>query len=98
MPKLYEYLGIMISFYTNEHLPIHVHGTHGGRESKAFISVENGVVVGVKFQLIKGGLEPAKQKEFQEFVKVHAGDIVKKWTDCFLYGMRIAPKKITRKI
>ena len=27
MPKLYEYLGIVVYFYSNEHEPIHVHGT-----------------------------------------------------------------------
>jgi hypothetical protein len=28
MPKLYEYLGILIFFYCNEHKPIHVHGRY----------------------------------------------------------------------
>ncbi|MGI4734767.1 MAG: DUF4160 domain-containing protein [Janthinobacterium lividum] len=35
MPKLYEYLGLIIFFYSNEHEPIHVHGQYDGRESKA---------------------------------------------------------------
>jgi hypothetical protein len=26
MPKIYEYLGIIIMFYSNEHEPIDVHG------------------------------------------------------------------------
>ncbi len=26
MPKIFEYLGIIIMFYSNEHEPIHVHG------------------------------------------------------------------------
>jgi hypothetical protein len=34
MPKLYEYLGIIIFFYSNEHEPIHVHGRYGDCESK----------------------------------------------------------------
>ena len=25
MPKIFEYLGILIFFYSNEHEPIHVH-------------------------------------------------------------------------
>ncbi|HRE09229.1 MAG TPA: DUF4160 domain-containing protein [Ignavibacteria bacterium] len=28
MPKLYEYLGIVVMFYSNEHTPIHVHGNY----------------------------------------------------------------------
>jgi hypothetical protein len=41
MPKLYEYLGILIYFYSNEHEPIHVHGKHAGRESRAEIILAN---------------------------------------------------------
>lgn len=32
--KDYEYLGLIFFFYANEHLPIHVHVTNAGRESK----------------------------------------------------------------
>ena len=28
MPKIYEYLGILIYFYSNEHEPVHVHGRY----------------------------------------------------------------------
>jgi len=38
MPKLYEYLGILIFFYSNEHEPIHVHAKYGKFESKAEVS------------------------------------------------------------
>jgi len=44
MPKLYEYLGIIIMFYSNEHEPVHVHGKHGGKECKAEIILHNGKV------------------------------------------------------
>ncbi len=42
MPKLYEYFGLIILFYSNEHEPIHVHGKYQGQESKAEIIFENG--------------------------------------------------------
>jgi Domain of unknown function (DUF4160) len=32
MPKLYEYFGLVVLFYSNEHEPIHVHGKFQGRE------------------------------------------------------------------
>ena len=44
MPKLYEYLGILVYFYSNEHEPVHVHGKRQGRESKAELVIENGKV------------------------------------------------------
>ena len=35
MPKLYEYLGLDVFFYSNEHQPVHVHGRCQGREGRA---------------------------------------------------------------
>lgn len=44
MPKIYEYLGIVFFFYSNEHEPIHIHGQHNGKETKAEIHLLNGVI------------------------------------------------------
>ena len=54
MPKLYEYLGILIYFYSNEHEPIHVHGRYAGRESRAEIILADGRVVGVEISTVAG--------------------------------------------
>lgn len=35
MPKLYEYFGLIVMFYANEHEPVHVHGKFQGCESRA---------------------------------------------------------------
>jgi hypothetical protein len=35
MPKLYEYFGLIVLFYSNDHRPIHVHGKYQEKESKA---------------------------------------------------------------
>ncbi|MFZ4455430.1 MAG: DUF4160 domain-containing protein [Bacteroidales bacterium] len=32
MPKLYEYFGLIVLFYSHEHEPIHVHCKYQGRE------------------------------------------------------------------
>jgi len=37
MPKLYEYFGLIVMFYANEHEPVHVHGKCQGRETRAEI-------------------------------------------------------------
>jgi hypothetical protein len=41
MPKIFEKDGFKFFFYSNEHLPIHVHVRHGGGE--AVFVVEEGV-------------------------------------------------------
>lgn len=41
MPKLYEYLGLIIFFYSNEHDPVHVHAHYGEYESKIEFVLKN---------------------------------------------------------
>ena len=54
MPKLYEYFGLIILFYSNEHEPIHVHCKYQGKESKAEIIFENGKVLEVRISSVPG--------------------------------------------
>src|SRR5205809_7072170 len=97
MPKLYEYLGILIYFYTNEHEPIHVHGKHAGRESKAEIIREGDRIVDIVFSEVgsKRPLEGAKLREFKELVEAKAEDIVEKWINFFVHNVRSKPEIIT---
>ena len=46
MPKLYEYFGLIVMFYANEHEPVHVHAKCQGRESRAALIILDGVVTG----------------------------------------------------
>ncbi len=54
MPKLFEYLGIIIMFYSNEHEPIHVHGKYQGMESKAELIIIDGKIVDVVIKNVMG--------------------------------------------
>jgi hypothetical protein len=47
MPKLYEYFGLIILFYSNEHQPIHVHGKFQNRENKAEFIIIDGRIVDI---------------------------------------------------
>ncbi len=98
MPKLYEYMGIILFFYSNEHEPIHVHGKHGGKETKAEIHFINGRINKITLKDKGPGLESNKRKEFEEFVHAYAEEIVDKWVDYFVKKKSITPKIITRKV
>ena len=54
MPKLYDYFGLRIYFYANDHEPVHVHGFYQGRESKAEIVIVNGIVTDVRISPVAG--------------------------------------------
>ena len=100
MPKLYEYLGISVYFYTNEHEPIHVHGRHAGRECRAEIIVENGRVVGIEVSDVSGKrpLEGPKRRDFEQFVEAKAEEIVQRWIDFFVHNVRSKPEIINRRL
>lgn len=100
MPKLYEYLGLIIFFYSNEHEPIHVHAQCDGRESKAEFVLMEGEIVEIRVVEVKGS-RPLIGKHLQNFkklVEVYAEDIVQKWVDYFVYHRSIRPETITRKL
>jgi hypothetical protein len=100
MPKLYEYFGLIILFYSNEHEPIHVHGKYQGAESRAELMIENGKIVDIQFGPVKGRrpLDPVQLKHFQTLVKHYAEEIVQKWIDYFVLHKSVKPEVITRKI
>lgn len=72
MPKLYEYLGIVIYFWSNEHLPIHVHGKKGGQESKVELHFLDGKLEEVRFVPTKRELDSKDKRDFEKFVRVYA--------------------------
>lgn len=100
MPKLYEYLGIIVLFYSNEHQPIHVHGKYQRKESRAELVIRDGRVVEVIYSAVRGRrpLDGAQLHDFQTLVAYHADDIVRKWIDYFVLHRRIEAEIITKRI
>jgi hypothetical protein len=63
MPKLYEYLGIVIFFWSDEHEPIHVHGRYQGAEIKAEFIVEDGEIKEIILKMFREKRDLIKIKE-----------------------------------
>jgi uncharacterized protein DUF4160 len=100
MPKLYEYFGLVVLFYSNEHDPVHVHGKHQDRESKAELIIENGVVVEFRFGPVRGRrpLEGAQLRDFEALTRHFADDIVRKWIDYFVLNKQIPSVTLNRRL
>jgi len=100
MPKLYEYFGLIILFYSNDHEPIHVHGKYQGAESKAELIIDNGRIIEIQYSSVKGKrpLNSNQMEDFKTIVDYYAEEIIQKWIDYFLLHKPVSPKKITRKI
>lgn len=100
MPKLYEYFGLTVMFYANEHDPVHVHGKCQGRETRAELVVVNGVVTDVRYAVAVGRppLMPQELRYFEEVVSARADEIVAKWIDFFVLHKPVRPESITRRL
>ncbi|MCF7848206.1 MAG: DUF4160 domain-containing protein [Kiritimatiellales bacterium] len=100
MPKLYEYFGLIVLFYSNEHEPVHVHGIYHGCECRADLIIEDGRVVDILFNPVRGRrpLENTQLSDFKKLVNMHAEDIVQKWVDYFIMHKAIKPEHIDRRL
>ena len=100
MPKLYDYFGLIVMFYANEHEPVHVHGKFQGRETRAELIVVDGIVTDIRYAAMTGRapLEPGELRYFAEIVAARADEIVAKWIDFFVLHKPIKPERITRRL
>ena len=98
MPKIFEYLGIIIFFYSNEHEPIHVHAKYAEYESKAEIHIVDGIIEKIIIKNVKGfePIEGKKLKEFKDFLDKFGQKIVEKWITYFVYHKDVDFEKINK--
>lgn len=100
MPKLYEYFGLIIMFYANEHEPVHVHGKCQGRECRAELIIVDGIVTDIRYVPAAGRppLDANEMRFFEEVVTARADDIVAKWIDFFVLHKSIQSERINRRL
>ena len=100
MPKLFEYMGILVLFYSNEHEPVHVHGKYQGREIRAELIIKDGRIVDIIYVPVRGRrpLDGTQLADFKTLVEHRAQEIVNKWVDYFVLHKKIESKRITRRI
>ncbi len=100
MPKIFEYLGILIFFYSNEHDPIHVHARKGEFESKAEFFIIDGKIsqITITDGTYSKPLKGKDLKDFEVFLEQYADKIVEKWIDYFVYHKNVTCEKITKRL
>lgn len=100
MPKLYEYFGLVVLFYANEHEPVHVHGKSQGRECRAEIIVIDAQVAEIRFVPQRGRrpLNHHEMRNFQTLVRAKSEEIIQKWIDFFVLHKPINSVTITIKL
>lgn len=99
MPKIFQYLNYLIRFYTNDHLPIHVHVQLQQRETKVEIIIAEDIVTLV-FKKVKGKLPltESEAKEVAVFLKAYYLQIIEKWETVFIFHKNVKCEIIRKKI
>lgn len=98
MPKIYEYLGIIILFYSDEHEPIHVHAEYNGNIVKVSFFIKDGEIYRVTYSEVTGNFPPAKLKELKKFVSKYKDKIVWAWDKYFIWKSKVEFERITKKL
>jgi hypothetical protein len=100
MPKLYEYLGILIFFYSNEHEPVHVHARYGSKESRAEFVISNGNIEEIRIMPIRTSepLTGNKLNDFKDFLEKYGEKIVEKWINYFILHKEVEFERINIRI
>lgn len=84
MPKIFEYLGFVFFFYSNDHDPVHCHVKKGEKEAIVTIEFagENLTRLSIrKYRNSGKTLTPAERKSIKEFAEIYAMKIRLKWLD-----------------
>lgn len=101
MPTIFEYFGIILKFYSNEHDPIHVHALYGKEyEMKVEFYLKKGEVDKIEYKKIKGRKEfPATQlKDLKDLVNKYQKEIVEDWINYVVKKRKVERVKVTKKI
>lgn len=100
MPKIYEYLGILLFFYSNEHEPVHVHGKYNEYEIKAEFLIIDGRIEEIRIKPVKGRLPltGSKFNDFKDFISQYGDKIIAKWVDYFVYHKDVEFEKISKPV
>lgn len=75
MPIIIFLFGLRFFFYSEEHLPIHIHVQNG--DGRAKIMVETGEIAE------NNGIKPKDIKKATEIVDQYRDDIIKAWNEYF---------------
>lgn len=98
MPIIYEYLGIKISFFSNEHQPIHIHATYGSNIVKVLIYTDGDTITTIKYLNDRGAFSPAQLKDLKEFVSRYKYAILYAWKQFFIEKNELSRVRITKRI
>lgn len=99
MPTIYRYIGFIFKFFTNEHLPVHLHVIKQERQSKIEIEYKK-EGLNLTAKKIKGyePLTPTEIKTAKEFITKYHLQIINKWNQVYIFKKSVSCETISKKL
>ena len=101
MPQIYRYFGLIFYFWSDDHLPAHVHVTDTSetRETVFDLILENSILIEMKMRTDrKPPLKPEEVTKAKAFIGFYYPQIVKKWFQYFVCGEKLKSVTVTKKV
>lgn len=101
MPIIYEYLGIILKIWSDEHYPIHIHAISSDeRECRVSFYLKESEIVKITYTDVKGKktLTLPQMRKLKALVNQKKHEIVNKWIKLIILKGTIKVRKITKKI
>lgn len=101
MPTIFEYFGIILKFFSKEHLPIHVHAFYGDNYAmKVEFTFKGQKIVKREYKGVKGyrHFPPAQMRDLKALIDKYQYEIANDWITFVIKNQRVVKKTITRKI
>lgn len=97
MPKLFEYLGIIFSVFSKEHLPVHFHVSYQDFQMIVIFHFKNGKS-SFEWKERPGfkPLPPAQLKKAKAFVKKYFSQLYFKWNAHVILDKKVKFEKIVK--
>jgi len=101
MPQIYRYLGLIFYFWSDEHLPAHVHVTDETRTRECVFDliIEKSVLVELRVRTdTKPPLKAEEISTAKAFINVYYPQIVKKWFQYHVCGEQVKSVTVRKKV
>ena len=97
-PKFLKYEGIEVGFYSNDHLPIHVHCNYGEYEIKVEFYLKNKEIVKIAYVKVANSQEfpSSKLKTLKQLIEKYKYIIVQNWISFYVLGEKISAIKVSK--
>ena len=95
-PKLFEYKGIVLRFYSEEHLPIHVHAFYTDLEVIVSFTLKNKKITKIDYKPKTKPFPPAQLSDLKKLIQAYKNEILEAWINVFIGNAKVKPRKITR--